>query len=810
MCFGDKLNEEQIKEIKRVQRQLLLSFGQFNILNFKPKLTKIIFKNRWRAKQGSKTDDKDNEFVLSYTDTLLDLELPDGNEKRKLSEGEMVSQCSEFLDAGTDTTSTALQWIMANVVKYPQVQEKLFAEIKRGMGETEDEVREEVLHKLPYLKAVILEGLRRDPPAHFVPRAVTHDVDLGGHVVPKNGSVSFMLAGWDPQVWEDPMAFKPERFLGSSGGEEGFDLRGSREIKMMPFGAGRRICPASGLAVLRLEYFVANLVWKFEWRAVEGDDVDLSEKQEFTIVMKNPLHAHGGGSGTQQILPPGPRVFPVIGGFLFLLKSFSELEPIIRKLKAKHGPIISLRIGSRPAVFIGDRFLAHQALIQNGAVFADRPRASATNKYSSSNQHNISSATYGPTWRLLRRNLTSEILHPSRVKSYGNARKWVLDILVNRLKTKSQSHSEGAGAGVRVVDHFQYAMFCLLVLMCFGDKLNEEQIKQIEGVQRQFLLSSGRVNILNFTPKLTKIIFKNRWRQFFKILEERREVLVPLIRARQNKAKQGSKNDDKDDEFVLSYTDTLLDLELPDGNKKRKLSEGEMVSLCSEFLNGGTDTTSTALQWIMANVVKYPQVQEKLFAEIKGVMGETEEEVREEVLHKLPYLKAVILEGLRRHPPGHFVLPHAVTHDVVLGGHVVPKNGSVNFMVADIGWDPQVWEDPMEFKPERFLSSGGGEERFDLTGSREIKMMPFGAGRRICPASGLAVLHLEYFVANLVWKFEWRAVEGDDVDLSEKQEATVVMKNPLQAHGGSSGTQHIVIKCPLHEDYYKIQDCPFV
>ncbi|CAN6569450.1 unnamed protein product [Malus baccata var. baccata] len=480
-------------------------------------------------------------------------------------------------------------------------------------------------------------------------------------------------------------------------------------------------------------------------------------------------------------LPPGPRFFPIIEGFLFLLKSSSELEPIIRKLQAEYGPIISLRIGSRSTVFVADRSLAHQALIQNGAVFADRPRALATNKCLNSNQHTIGSAVYGPSWRLLRRNITSEILHPSRVKSYGNARKWVLDILVNRLKTESQSHSEDVASGVRVVDHFRYAMFCLLVLMCFGDKMNEEQIKEIERVNRQVLLSFGRFNILNFNPKLTKIIFKNRWRQFFKILEERREVLVPLIRARQTRAKQGSKTDDKDDEFVLSYTDTLLDLELPDGNEKRKLSEGEMVSLCSEFLNAGTDTTSTALQWIMANVVKYTQVQENLFAEIKGVMGETEDEVREEVLHKLPYLKAVILEGLRRHPPAHFVLPHAVTHDVVLGGHVVPKNGIVNFMVADIGWDPQVWEDPMAFKPERFLGSGG-EEGFDLTGSREIKMMPFGAGRRICPGSGLAVLHLEYFVANLVWKFQWRAVEGDDVDLSEKQEFTMVMKNPLQAH----------------------------
>lgn len=244
------------------------------------------------------------------------------------------------------------------------------------------------------------------------------------------------------------------------------------------------------------------------------------------------------------------------------------------------------------------------------------------------------------------------------------------------------------------------------------------------------------------------------------------------------------------------YVDSLLALEIPEGDTKRKLNEEQIVSFCSEFLNAGTDTTSTALQWIMANLVKYPNIQSKLFEEIKRVIGEEVEQVCEDELSKMPYLKAIVLEGLRRHPPGHFVLPHSVTHDTELGGYIVPKDSIINFMVADMNMDPEIWENPTEFKPERFLELSEDEncEEFDLTGSREIKMMSFGAGRRICPGLGLAMLHLEYFVANLVWNFEWKEVEGYEVDLSEIQEFTVVMKNPLHAHI-SPRLKHI--NCPV-------------
>ncbi|XP_057478832.1 cytochrome P450 89A2-like [Actinidia eriantha] len=509
----------------------------------------------------------------------------------------------------------------------------------------------------------------------------------------------------------------------------------------------------------------------------------------------------------KQKLPPGPITFLVIGKFLWLRKSFLELETVLRNFRDKYGPIITLRRGSRPVIFVASHKVAHHALIQNGALFSDRPKERPASKVMNSNQHIISSAAYGPTWRTLRRNLTSEILHPSRIKSYSGARRWVLGILIHRLVVDSTSAQ--VGAGVRAVDHFQYAMFCLLVLMCFGDRLQEKQIKEIETVQRQMLLSLRRFDILNFWPILGKTVFRNRWKELFELRQNQEKVLIPLIRSRMELVKQRQqqpppqgkqdpldqqvKEEWEEEDHRVAYVDTLVDLELPDG--KRKLEEGEMVSLCSEFLNAGTDTTSTALEWIMANLVKYPAVQAKLYQEIIGVVGPPPLPptnpfgglgsvlIEEENLHRMVYLKAVVLEGLRRHPPGHFVLPHCVTRDVELEGYLVPKDATVHFMVAEMGWDPNVWDHPMDFNPDRFLQAQGQGSMLDMdiTGSREIKMMPFGAGRRICPASNLALLHLELFVANLIWYFQWTpAPAHDPVDLSEKQEFTVVMKNPLR------------------------------
>ncbi|KAL4573209.1 hypothetical protein LXL04_020008 [Taraxacum kok-saghyz] len=165
----------------------------------------------------------------------------------------------------------------------------------------------------------------------------------------------------------------------------------------------------------------------------------------------------------------------------------------------------------------------------------------------------ISTASYGPTWRLFRRNLASEILHPVNVNSYSWARKWVLQILLGRLQEQKED------AGIKVIDHFTYAMLCLLVLMCFGEKLDEHQINEISRVQREML-------------------FRNRLKEFEQLHENREDVLIPLIQSRIEATK--SKPQFEDDRIVV-YVDTLVNLQLPeeDGNNENggKLTDKEMI-----------------------------------------------------------------------------------------------------------------------------------------------------------------------------------------------------------------------------------------
>ncbi|XP_042980167.1 cytochrome P450 89A2-like [Carya illinoinensis] len=304
--------------------------------------------------------------------------------------------------------------------------------------------------------------------------------------------------------------------------------------------------------------------------------------------------------------------------------------------------------------------------------------------------------------------------------------------------------------------------------MAFGE-LSETQIKEVEEIQYQLLVAYEQFSVFGTWPRLGKLLLRNRWKKYLQFLKNQDDVILPLIRARKKLRQERGKAFE-----LISYTDSLLDLKISE--EKGNLEEADVLSLCSEFINAGADTSTTMLQWVLAYLVKHPRIQSKLFAEISEVVAKGAKEVEEDDLHKIPYLKAVVLESLRIHPPNTSLIPHTVMEDVELCGYTIPKDTTVNIVTALIGRDPNVWENPMEFRPERLLTGEDiGEEVSDVTA---FKMMPFGAGRRMCPGNRLGLLLLQYLVSNLVWNFEFKTVDGEGVDLSEKEEFLVVMKNP--------------------------------
>jgi cytochrome P450 len=276
--------------------------------------------------------------------------------------------------------------------------------------------------------------------------------------------------------------------------------------------------------------------------------------------------------------------------------------------------------------------------------------------------------------------------------------------------------------------------------------------------------------VFAFFPPLTKRLFRKRWEAHVAVRRRLDELFAPLVHAARGRG---------EDDHPPCYADSLLELRVPDEGD-RPLTDAEIVSLCSEFLNAGTDTTVTLVEWIMAELANNPDVQAKVYEEVTRVKPDVLDDAGN--LQSLPYLKAVVLEGLRLHPPAHFLIPHGVRSDEAeIGGYTVPKGAEVNFFVAEICRDEAVWTAAHEYRPERFLDGGEGYD-VDITGSREIKMMPFGAGRRMCPGYALGMHHAEYFVGSLVRKLEWLpAAEGEAVNMEETVDFTTVIKYPLRA-----------------------------
>lgn len=195
------------------------------------------------------------------------------------------------------------------------------------------------------------------------------------------------------------------------------------------------------------------------------------------------------------------------------------------------------------------------------------------------------------------------------------------------------------------------------------------------------------------------------------------------------------------------------------------------------MFSAGTDTTYTVLEWAMTELLLHPEVMKALQSEVRGVVG-SKRDVKEDDLEKMTYLKAVLKETLRMHPPIPLLVPRKSLEDVKIQGYDISAGTLVITNAWAIGRDPDSWDSPEEFRPERFINSD-----IDFTG-HDFELIPFGAGRRGCPGTSFAMSVVELVLASIVHKFDWELPYGtrrEDLDMTQCTGLTIHRKTPLLA-----------------------------
>lgn len=191
----------------------------------------------------------------------------------------------------------------------------------------------------------------------------------------------------------------------------------------------------------------------------------------------------------------------------------------------------------------------------------------------------------------------------------------------------------------------------------------------------------------------------------------------------------------------------------------------------------GSETTSSSIEWAMTELLLKPETMAKAKAELAQVVGPNRK-FEESDIDNCKYLQAVIKETLRLHPPIPFLVPRKAIHDTKFMGYNIPKNTQLFINVWAIGRDPECWEDPSCFQPERFLGS-----KIEYKG-QHFELIPFGAGRRICAGIPLAHRMLHLVLGSLLHAFDWEIDRdfGDDIrDNRERMGVTVRKLKPLRA-----------------------------
>ncbi|KAF8647292.1 hypothetical protein HU200_065443 [Digitaria exilis] len=412
------------------------------------------------------------------------------------------------------------------------------------------------------------------------------------------------------------------------------------------------------------------------------------------------------------------------------------------ELSCRHGPLMLLRLGEVPTLVVSSVEAAELVMKTHDLAFCSRPTTSVTIDIVGCKGKGIAFATYGDHWRQMKKIVVTELLCATQVKRIDSIRAEEVGYLLRSVAAAA------ARAGVVNISEEVKALGPDIVARAmFGGKCTEKSdfIVQYDEVSK---LLSGFFPVDLFpSSRLVRLIYGCIQRIIETIIESRK--------AAKNEACSAEQEDLLGVLLRLQEEDSLTFL----------LTSEIIGAVMFELFGAATTTIGSTLEWAMSELMKKPEAMVKAQQEVRKVLGGSRGVITNTDLVELGYIRMVIKEVLRLHPPNPLLVPRESREECEILGYHIPKGTKVLVNVFAISGDPRYWSSPEDFNPERFENCD-----IDYKGTN-FEFTPFGAGRRQCPGIMFATTTLEVALVNLLYHFDWVLPDGvspDMVDMSEK------------------------------------------
>ncbi|CAI0455993.1 unnamed protein product [Linum tenue] len=462
-------------------------------------------------------------------------------------------------------------------------------------------------------------------------------------------------------------------------------------------------------------------------------------------------------------LPPGPKPWPIIGNIPHLGK---KIHVSLQRFSQLHGPLISLRLGSQLLVVASSPAAAAEILRTHDRLLSARYVATIVPYDTAELDRKAivwSSNCNNERWKAFRAMFRNQIFSARAIESQASVRERKVSQMAEYLDGKlGEPVRIGEVVFATIFDSLSNLMFSR---DCIGFESSSETAKRLKSLIWRMMELGTKTNLAEFFPVLRKLDPQGLRREMFHCCNELYSVWQPYVTERRERRRRGERFDVED----------FLDVFLENG-----LDDDQIDWLTLELFSAGTDTSMVTIEWAMAELIRNKGAMDKLREELKVELSSLlkgKPIIDESEVSRLPYLNAIVKETLRLHPPAPLLLPHRAQETCEVMNYTIPEGAQVLVNVWAISRDPTVWEDdPSSFKPERFIGS-----KVDFRG-QDFELLPFSAGRRMCPGVSLATRQIPLVLAALVRSFDWCLSNGEDpteLDMSEKFGTTLEKERPL-------------------------------